>query len=454
MRRARVVIPAATDRLAPVAAIVRLEIARGSGPLTVRRRRRGDRHPRVYPVGETRERIRIVRVEDAEQPSLLVSVARPTHHSSPAPSWTVDPLRQVAEQEPRRTSRSRVALGSAPLEPASCVTWASTGWRWRLSLARAAAAGRLASSNLQPIPTPAGGFSWKMRQSIYIGTGRIAVRPSPYLPVAILPRRYTHPAMRPEAGQTLVVTVVFLVGLLGIAGLVIDLGSLYQQRQAVQAAADAAAIAGASQLPAGWSAAQAAASHEYLLNGKAPDSVTTSQTTNLTAGDSVTVTASRTAPTFFARLFGINSAPITATARATVESYTSYTSTGNVLPFGVMQGELPAGAVLHHLRRRKLVEQRRAVARPQVRRRLQRGQRRQRPARHDRWQRHRLPCLCRTGRRHQTWQEHRPCRPRPEHPHHHLGAVQPDRPDERKRAIHPARPLESPTRADPHRPRH
>ena len=54
-----------------------------------------------------------------------------------------------------------------------------------------------------------------------------------------------------------------MVGLLGISGLVIDLGSLYQQKQAVQAAADAAALAGAAELPGGWSTAQAAVNHEY-----------------------------------------------------------------------------------------------------------------------------------------------------------------------------------------------
>jgi uncharacterized membrane protein len=67
----------------------------------------------------------------------------------------------------------------------------------------------------------------------------------------------------------------------------------------VQAVADAAAIAGASQLPTGWSAAQTAANHEYLLNGKPSDTVTTSQTTDLASGDSVTVTVTRASPTYF-----------------------------------------------------------------------------------------------------------------------------------------------------------
>ena len=102
-------------------------------------------------------------------------------------------------------------------------------------------------------------------------------------------------------------------------------------------------VAGASQLPVGWSAAQTAANHEYLLNGKSSDTVTTNQTTDLASGDSVTVTATRAAPTYFLRVLGFNSVNVTATANATVESYTSYASTGNVMPFGVMKNSYVLG---------------------------------------------------------------------------------------------------------------
>jgi Flp pilus assembly protein TadG len=152
-----------------------------------------------------------------------------------------------------------------------------------------------------------------------------------------------HALHRSEGAQTLPFVILLLTGLLGASALVIDLGNLYQQRQAVQAAADSAALAGATQLPTGWATAQAAASQTYAKNGRASDSVAITQSTDLTAGDSVTVTATRSAPTFLARLFGINSGTVRATARATVESYTSYTSTGNVLPFGVMKGNYTLG---------------------------------------------------------------------------------------------------------------
>ena len=147
-----------------------------------------------------------------------------------------------------------------------------------------------------------------------------------------------------ERGQTLVLITVFMMSLLGMAALAIDAGSWYQTKRSVQAAADSAALAGASQLPAGWTVARTAAQTEYATNGKAGDTVTYLNTANLTAGDTVKVTATRTGTSFFARLFRINSATITATASATVESYTTVVSTGQVMPWGVMKASWVLGS--------------------------------------------------------------------------------------------------------------
>ena len=135
-----------------------------------------------------------------------------------------------------------------------------------------------------------------------------------------------------------------MFGVLGMCALAIDVGSWYQQKQALQAAADAAALAGASQLPAGWSAAQTAGQQSYSRNGKGSDTVTLTQTSNLTANDSVTVTARRSAVGYFVRILGISSVNVTVSARATVESYTTFASTGDVMPFGVMQGDYTLGS--------------------------------------------------------------------------------------------------------------
>ena len=145
-----------------------------------------------------------------------------------------------------------------------------------------------------------------------------------------------------ERGQTLPAMVIFVVVLLGITGLVIDVGNWYWTRQQVQNAADAAALAGASQLPGGWSSAQSTAQTQYALNGRGSDTVTYSNTTSPsgTAGDSVTVTASRTDSTYFLGILGIGSAKITVTARATIETLRSSKS---VMPWGVMKNSFTYG---------------------------------------------------------------------------------------------------------------
>jgi len=153
-----------------------------------------------------------------------------------------------------------------------------------------------------------------------------------------------HRRSRAEHGQTLVLTVVMMMGLLGAAGLVVDLGYLYQAKRSVQSAADASALAGASQLPAGWSYAQSAAASNYSKNGKAVDSVVYQNTTSLASNDSVKVTATRPSPTFFIKLFGFGSANITASATATVKSFTRVVSTGQVMPWGVMKDSFALGA--------------------------------------------------------------------------------------------------------------
>jgi Flp pilus assembly protein TadG len=147
-----------------------------------------------------------------------------------------------------------------------------------------------------------------------------------------------------ERGQSLVIITVFMFSLLGMAALAIDAGSWYQTKRSLQADADAAALAGASQLPISWTAAQTAAQAEYAKNGNNTDTVQYQNTNDLTTNDTVTVTASRSNPSFFAKLFGINNATITATSKATVESYTKVVSTGQVMPWGVMQQSWTLGS--------------------------------------------------------------------------------------------------------------
>jgi len=137
--------------------------------------------------------------------------------------------------------------------------------------------------------------------------------------------------------------VLFMFSLLGIAGVTIDVGNWLQSRQSLQAAADAAALAGASQIPSGWGTAQASAAAEFGKNSRAGDAASYANSSELTNSDSVTVTATRSTPTYFTRLFGLSSITVTAQARATLESFQTVASNQDVMPWGVMKGSYTPG---------------------------------------------------------------------------------------------------------------
>jgi Flp pilus assembly protein TadG len=115
--------------------------------------------------------------------------------------------------------------------------------------------------------------------------------------------------------------------LIGVCGLVIDLGDGYYQRQQAQNEADAAALAGAMAIPAGNY--QTAANQYASDNGKAGDTV--SVTSNGT--DTVTVTVGRSVPTYLLSLFGKSSIGVSASATATVETVGQVS--GHVSPYAV-----------------------------------------------------------------------------------------------------------------------
>jgi Flp pilus assembly protein TadG len=136
----------------------------------------------------------------------------------------------------------------------------------------------------------------------------------------ILVAREDAPKMRTrdEAGQTLVMLVIFMMAVLACCAFVIDMGGWYHSKREAQAAADAAALAGAQNIANGtWSTASA---QNFAKNQLPGESAVTVQSTYLTANDSVQVTVSYDAPTYFATVFGIKTIHITASARATVES--------------------------------------------------------------------------------------------------------------------------------------
>ena len=123
--------------------------------------------------------------------------------------------------------------------------------------------------------------------------------------------------LRSERGQTAVLTVMFLAALLGMAALVLDVGSWMREQRATQAAADAAALAAAQALPDSPGQADVLAASYLDKNGGGTATVTF--TSKNTASDTVSVRVERNAPGFFAKLFGVDSVDVSAkaTARAT-----------------------------------------------------------------------------------------------------------------------------------------
>jgi hypothetical protein len=121
--------------------------------------------------------------------------------------------------------------------------------------------------------------------------------------------------LRSERGQTMVLTTLFVAALLGIAALVLDLGSWFRNQRDLQAVADAAALAGAQELPEDTSLARSRAIDYTTKNGGASPGITFTST--LGGGpDTIRVELERPAPGFFAKVFGVNSVQIRAHAAA------------------------------------------------------------------------------------------------------------------------------------------
>lgn len=119
---------------------------------------------------------------------------------------------------------------------------------------------------------------------------------------------------RSEAGQAAVLSVLFLVGLLGALALVLDVGSWFRAQRAAQSAADAAALAGAQALPDSKSTSGALASQYLAVNDGGSGELAWS--TKNVPNDTIHVTVTRQAPGIFSKLFGISSVTVRAKASA------------------------------------------------------------------------------------------------------------------------------------------
>jgi len=118
-----------------------------------------------------------------------------------------------------------------------------------------------------------------------------------------------------KEGQSLIMTAVLMVALLGCTALAVDMGSLFLSKANLQNAADSAALAGASELPDDPNKAIAVAQN-YLTKNNVPEdhaSITIGE-----ANKSITVVINAAQSMFFAKALGINSSDITVDATASI----------------------------------------------------------------------------------------------------------------------------------------
>ena len=135
-----------------------------------------------------------------------------------------------------------------------------------------------------------------------------------------------------QDGQTLVLSVVFMTVLLGMAAVVLDVGTWYRADRATQATADAATLAAAQALPEDPARADTLARQYRDKNDGAADVTNVTISSKYYANDTVTVALERPAPGFFSKLFGIDSVTVGSTASARVAGVTAARW---VAPFGV-----------------------------------------------------------------------------------------------------------------------
>ena len=120
--------------------------------------------------------------------------------------------------------------------------------------------------------------------------------------------------LRNESGQAVLLTVLFLTVLIGAAALTTDVGAWYRQQRQAQATADAAALAGAQVLPDDTVQAQVLADQYATSNGGGVQDIKLRN--DFQPHDTVVVRVRKDVPSFFANIFSIDHATVTATAAA------------------------------------------------------------------------------------------------------------------------------------------
>jgi Flp pilus assembly protein TadG len=121
-----------------------------------------------------------------------------------------------------------------------------------------------------------------------------------------------------ERGQAFVLTAVAMVMVLGMAALVLDVGNWFRDKRRLQGTADAAALAGAQQLPDNAAGAKAMALSYANQNGGDVAGANIVITSVYEANDTIAVKGQRNDSAIFSKVLGNVGANITANAKARV----------------------------------------------------------------------------------------------------------------------------------------
>jgi hypothetical protein len=116
---------------------------------------------------------------------------------------------------------------------------------------------------------------------------------------------------RNQRGQAMVLTVVFMTSMLGMAALVVDVGSWFRAQRDTQRVADAAALAGAQALPESTGEA-----HALAVEYTDKNNIAGTPTITFPASNTIHVHVSKPVNGFFSKIFGIDSFNVGADAAA------------------------------------------------------------------------------------------------------------------------------------------
>lgn len=143
-----------------------------------------------------------------------------------------------------------------------------------------------------------------------------------------------------EAGQTLVISILFLGVLLGFGALLIDGGSWMWTKRSLQGDADAAALASVRELPRAPGNAQMVA-EDYVENRNSDDLAQLEGFASDMSRMTTSVTVSRGASSSpFGKLLGIDGTDIRARATARIAQVSLVDA---LLPFAALEGQLEFG---------------------------------------------------------------------------------------------------------------